>query len=80
MMYNQSFAVGQNVVTDCGCYAMDENDKEHYVEESCAGVVVEVGNDEDPVCYECEAQGSTQYLPCPAHPHSPLEESLRLEG
>jgi hypothetical protein len=43
MMYNQSFAVGQNVVTDCGCYAMDENDKEHYVEESCAGVVVEVG-------------------------------------
>jgi hypothetical protein len=42
-MYNQSFAVGQNVVTDCGCYAMDENDKEHYVEESCAGVVVEVG-------------------------------------
>ena len=42
-MYNQSFAVGQNVVTDYGCYAMDENDKEHYVEESCAGVVVEVG-------------------------------------
>jgi len=37
-------------------------------------------NDEGPVCHECEAQGSTQYLPCPAHPHSPLEESLRLEA
>jgi hypothetical protein len=43
-MYNQSFAVGQNVITDCGCYAMDENDKEHFIEESCAGVVVEVGD------------------------------------
>jgi len=43
-VYKQPFTVGTNVSTDCGCYAMDESDEEHYVEESCAGVFVEVGD------------------------------------
>jgi hypothetical protein len=29
------------------------------------------GSDDDPTCPECEAQGATQYLPCPAHPQEP---------
>jgi len=26
---------------------------------------------DNPTCPECEAQGATQYLPCPAHPQEP---------
>lgn len=43
--YVQPFEVGTNVSTDCGCYAMDSEDNEYFIEESCAGVVVEVGED-----------------------------------
>lgn len=43
--YTQPFEVGTNVFTDCGCYAMDYSDQEHYVEAGCAGIVVEVGSD-----------------------------------
>lgn len=45
LKYEQPFEVGTNVFTDCGCYAMDYEGDEYYVEESCAGVVVEVGSD-----------------------------------